>query len=335
MIRIDEYQPGDEFEILDLFRDVFRVDRSIEQWRRIYLENPAGPPRIVIARTPGNEIVGHMATIPAAILSGNAIVRFGLVSDLMVQSRFRGVSSGPPLADALARRLADLHLRTDDDTSWYAVPNRVALRSSRNLLGSLGVYRSTRFAHLVAEVHAYRARTERPGNEFSERTRLSQVNCFDSSADETWARRRRDHPVMSVRDAEFLNWRFCNQPDRQYLLLEVSIDGKIRGHVIMAPYPLIPGNSAAIVECTVPLAHRRAYAGIVDHCLHEAQNRGFDNLAFLAPPACAEFDIFRAFGFKRVESRRVLCMVDVESSAVGGSYPSTGWHYSLADFDLC
>ena len=55
-------EKGDAPAVNALFRDVFGVERSLETWRWLFREGPAGPALAVIAEK-DEQVVGHAATI--------------------------------------------------------------------------------------------------------------------------------------------------------------------------------------------------------------------------------------------------------------------------------
>ena len=58
-----EYRLGDEQQLNDLYNEVFSRRRTIEQWKWMYRDAPAGPAKIVVIDDEG-EIIAHEAMIP-------------------------------------------------------------------------------------------------------------------------------------------------------------------------------------------------------------------------------------------------------------------------------
>jgi len=58
---------------------------------------------------------------------------------------------------------------------------------------------------------------------------------FDSRFDRFWQRIRDDYPIMLVRDATYLNWRYVDAPGVTYerLALEETTSGEIEGFAVL------------------------------------------------------------------------------------------------------
>ncbi len=68
------YQPGDETQILSLFKLVFRREMSEQFWKWRYLDNPFGQALSMLALD-GEKLVGHFAVLPMAVQFGGRIFR--------------------------------------------------------------------------------------------------------------------------------------------------------------------------------------------------------------------------------------------------------------------
>jgi hypothetical protein len=67
------------------------------------------------------------------------------------------------------------------------------------------------------------------------RFRLKRIARFDERFDRFWQQIRDDYPVMLVRDAVHLNWRYVDTPDVVYerLYIEDAASGRIEGYVVL------------------------------------------------------------------------------------------------------
>ncbi len=62
---------------------------------------------------------------------------------------------------------------------------------------------------------------------------VAEVDRFGPEIDELWERTRRDHRVISPRDARFLNWRFVECPGLSYRRFVARRDGRAVGYVVL------------------------------------------------------------------------------------------------------
>jgi Acetyltransferase (GNAT) domain len=65
--------------------------------------------------------------------------------------------------------------------------------------------------------------------------RLTPVERFDDRFDSLWARIRDDYPIMLVRNAATLNWRYVDIPGRMYerLAIENARTGECEGYIVL------------------------------------------------------------------------------------------------------
>ena len=65
---VERYKPGDEHDLLRLFRTVFHRDRSLEHWKWQFADNPYLPPTISLAREASTgRVVGAHVLMPFAL----------------------------------------------------------------------------------------------------------------------------------------------------------------------------------------------------------------------------------------------------------------------------
>ena len=76
---IRPYEPGDEEQILRLFKKVFGRERSLAHWQWKYRDNPEGA-QILVAVTDAGEVVGHYAGIPVRVTVDRKPFSFSILS---------------------------------------------------------------------------------------------------------------------------------------------------------------------------------------------------------------------------------------------------------------
>jgi hypothetical protein len=76
-----------------------------------------------------------------------------------------------------------------------------------------------------------------PGNRSASKdltVRLQAQNRFDSEYDELFARVATQYPVITVRDSQFLAWRFLQNPlHREFSILRLEGEGKLQGYAVV------------------------------------------------------------------------------------------------------
>ncbi len=108
--RIRSYRSGDEPAILELFRDSFGSDLSLERWAWKYHHNPRGGPRISLAFSPDGELACQYCAYPVRWrglpLASHADSH--QVGDTMTRRSARAVGRGP--TSLLARSARHFYL---------------------------------------------------------------------------------------------------------------------------------------------------------------------------------------------------------------------------------
>ena len=80
---IRPYQPGDEAQILALFKKVFGIERSLQHWYWKFRDNPGGDTHIYLAVTESGRIVGQYAGLPVLMHWDGETLRLTQILDVM------------------------------------------------------------------------------------------------------------------------------------------------------------------------------------------------------------------------------------------------------------
>ncbi len=209
--RIRSYRPGDEEAILDLFRDSFRSDLSLEHWAWKYLRNPLGGPRISLAFSPGGELVCQYCAYPVR-WRGLGLVgpaESHQVGDTMTRSSARAVGRGP----------TSLLARTGRHFYLTRCKSRIAFNYGFNT-GNIMKFSCRFLDAVVVEDVPYRelpsnagpGRSARFGGRYSVQ-RITECSQLDAEFDALFERVRDRYGVLVERTAAYLRWRYLDCPD--------------------------------------------------------------------------------------------------------------------------
>lgn len=243
-----DYREGDEEGILGLrqrvFGDLDPVRLMPETWRWQFCENPAGEPLIALAEDQGR-IVGQYAVIPTRFRVQGREVSLALSCDTMIDPAYQRRG----LFTALARRV---YGRMESDGRMEAVwgfpneaslpgftrrldwrlvtvfPLRVAPLRPLALLGSVfGLKKARRGGFPPVTGPAPPVSAAVAGLE------VASVGRFDEAFDDLWKRQRGLAPVIQVRDAAYLNWRYAGVPAFGYRVFAVRSSGRLLGYMVI------------------------------------------------------------------------------------------------------
>jgi hypothetical protein len=82
------YQPGDEAEIMALFRRVFGLDLGLEYWRWKFAAIGLGM-HVALGVTPTGEVIGQMAGLPLRVQAEGRSLVASCIVDVMIAPEYR------------------------------------------------------------------------------------------------------------------------------------------------------------------------------------------------------------------------------------------------------
>lgn len=323
------YQPGDEVRILDLFRRVFNVERSLDHWRWKFLDNPAGRHWIRLAETPSRELVGHYAVLPVRMAWGEETAVFIQVVDVMVDPSFRRGLRRPGLFSVLANRsIADFG-GPGKASVGYGFPTPEALRIGGRVAGYTPLHPVVR---LVRDLR----QGERRRPAWSDRgVRIEEVDRYGEAIDRLWERMRSELGVAAVRDTRYLNWRYADCPDVRYRMLAAfnRLTGAPAGMAVLR-LGVRGERLAALVDWLVPGRTTTTTAGaLLRRCEAAAREAAMDRLDAWFPPYSMPHHLFLEFGFRTDATIYELVALPL-SAGVSLDGLKERWYYTMGDSDI-
>ena len=235
-LTVRPFEPGDEHAINDLFARTFGRKRSLEEWRWRFEEAPIARRDISVLCFDGR-VVGHVGRVgyPTFVNGRRAVCRVS--GDMMVDPDFRGRGGFGLLLEDGADQPYDVRLHSPNEVARF-LWSRMALSRP-----SLTMTQWVRWQPpILAPLWRFRRRWARdlrvelltdPGEEVDEMAEASAL----------WA------PVIRVRDARYLRWRWLDQPGTDWRLLAArSADGRLRGVVAYGVDPWAEAPTGRIVD---------------------------------------------------------------------------------------
>jgi len=241
------------------------IGRGWTAWK--YLKNPDGVARVFIAEDPNKTIVGTLAYLPRQFSSADGssltvmqAVDMYLSAELREQGVFLGLLE-------FARR----HI----DGTRIGVPN-----DASTIFGSgpgwrvLGPYQTWQFPVLMGELFAGKTMSVIAPlvNELSRIYRICWLPGNERNlAMKRITRFRRDYAldpavIHGVRSADYLNWRFVDNPVSKYYAYEFFERDESVGYCVFTRV----GSSAILSDFVTVRCRRYCLRLLIDHC-HEAK----------------------------------------------------------------
>jgi len=234
---IRKYLPGDEEGITSLFREVFRKDMDVGQWRWKYLSTQHRP-YSKIAQDDTGRIIGHAGAIRLrGILEGRPIPFFQIV-DVMVHPEYRGYMGRRNLFGSIMRGLFEEIARDFDTVLCYGFPGRRPY-----ILGErMGIYEAVEEAVEIII---------RPQKRWAPMIGLRQVDWGDGRLEDLWKTIQGEYRLSLIRDSHYLQWRYASNPFFSYRLLGLFILGRLKGWFVIRQ----EGKKVLIIDLLVKRKH--------------------------------------------------------------------------------
>ena len=350
---IRDYREGDEDQILSLRQEVFGdldpVRLKPETWRWQFRDNPAGKPAWALAED-RDRIVGQYALIPTRFSVQGKETLFALSCDTMIHPDYRRQG----LFTALARKV---YQRIESEGRIAAVwgfpnessipgftqhldwrlltvfPLRVApLRPLTMLRRLLGLQKEAH--NLPIEPNwgpVAPLRVDIPGLD------MEPINRFGAEYDDLWNRHRAIAPVIQIRDAAYLNWRYRGIPGFGYRPFAIRSSGRLLGYMVIRTLSLM-GHFFGVLTDIFPFPVRDPLT--TQHLFRYARNyckdQGAEFMTCLLSRAEAAF-------FKRAGLKTVPPILNPRKWRLGARYaPSDAsvlgvpenWYLTYGDTDI-
>ena len=246
---IRDYRDGDEEQILGLRRRVFGdldpVRLMPETWRWQFRDNPAGASVWALAQD-HDRIVGQYAVIPTRFSVEGKDACFALSCDTMIDPDYRRQG----LFTALAREAYQRIESESGITTVWGFPNEASLPGFiRHLNWRLLTVFPLRVVPLrpLAMLRTRlglkktfgKAPTGREGDSDAAISanifglQVEPVIRFDEEFDGLWKRHCSLAPVIQIRNAAYLNWRYADIPAFGYRSFAIRSSGRLLGYMVI------------------------------------------------------------------------------------------------------
>ena len=312
------YQPGDEAEILRLRRLVFgdRDDhRNTESsWEWGFRDNPAGCARIWLA-VAADRIVGHYAVIPVRMRHCGEELMGSLSLDTMTHPDYRREAIFTTLASRVYEELGKA-----GTSVTHGFPNSNSVKGFVTNLGWLYVSSLPVFvkplnasriverfignralAYAINKVSNPLARLLfRPTDAFQRKgSKVRWIDRFDERMDAFWDQVASRYRIAVVRDSTYLNWRYFDNPGRQYRAVIAEDGDDVLAYVILRRMEEFRLRGGVIVD----LGARRGCEGVLGVLIREAEKsfekQHIDLVASLVGGQPEYVDVLTKRGFVR------------------------------------
>ncbi|RMH72552.1 MAG: GNAT family N-acetyltransferase [Gemmatimonadetes bacterium] len=333
-ITLRPYRPGDEAELVALYRRVFQQERTMAHWQWKFGENPAGN-QTLIAQAPDGKMAAQYATVCARYRYQEQTIISSQIVDTAVDPKYRKSLTKKPLFEQLVDYAGVA--RGPLNHFCYGFPNSRAYRIAKK-----------RFKYPYQFIHQVQAMVKRipAGEQLSLPERLffktqkrrydiRKIDRFDARADTLWNRVQHHIRLGIIRDATYLNWRYCDCPVVEYLPIGVfeKSTGELLGWAIFrANYPA--QKNGLLVDWLFDPADAVVLRVLFRGIENSARIAGSERLETWLPPHYPQFEaVFTGHGFHREETEYKLVALPFRPD-ITLEWMTANWFYTMGDADL-
>ncbi len=332
-LTIRPYRPGDEHAILQTFNLVFRevcgptyVDRTLEQWRWAWLQNPMGH-RISVAVAADGTIASQYAGMPMLTDTPSGAQRFIHCVDSMTHPNWRQGLRAKSLFVETCMPFWD-HSRRIGDALFYGFPVDAAFRIGQRYLKYVlmcaidYLIRDRALAPLVAPAGV----------------RVERVAVVPPDLGGLYEQVRAEKSCLLRRDYRYLHWRYVENPARaDYELWTARRAGRLGGLLVLKPERGLAPESATIVDWLVPERDSEVIDALLAVATRRQHEQGRQRLLAVFPQWSPEWQALHARGFTAVPSstwmqRRLIHNICIPQ--ITPEFLASSWWFTLGDSDL-
>jgi GNAT superfamily N-acetyltransferase len=350
------YRPGDEIGILKLREKIWgnleKEKLSPEFWKWQFMDNPAGKGFIQIADDTGT-IVGHQPVVPTDFLIQGKRVKLAMSVDTMTHPGYQKQGIFTTLSTAVYEQAE----KSSIDIIW-GFPNENSRPGFiKNLewsdVATLPVYASIlRTENLLRQYLAFPRLNRMVATFLDPLSRLffsvksittpslaiTEIYAFDERFDRLWNQNGYQHPIIQIRDAKYLQWRYFQIPLRKYRVFIAEQEGQPVCYMVLRSMDLFDIRAGVVVDLFPIHAERKAQMALFRRAIQIYLEEGRDLVVFMVPPQFAETATDAKF-------TRIPDFLNLKQWYVGLRYPGSryskafllninNWYITFGDTDI-
>ena len=224
MFKIRKYIKGDELSILKLDRFVETHKwnrRNLKNWFWKYKgKNSSGKSKVYVCEYK-KKIIATFATIPLEYIFNKKKVTFSNSIAMIVHPKYQDKGIIKYLGDKL---LSDTQ---SSSKLVFGYPNERSHRLHKIFFDYQDCFKQKLF-----ELNVKRNQLKNDSNFIS----LKKINKFSSVHSKIFKKNIAKFKIQKIRDSSYLNWRYIDRPDIEYLCHNIYLKNKFLGYVIFKLY---------------------------------------------------------------------------------------------------
>lgn len=293
-------------------------------------------------------VVGHYGLIFAKIKIGNEIVTGSQAVDAVTHPDYQRQGMFVKLGSEILREAGDTGVPIT-----YGFPNEPALPGHRKVkwievcnvsilikpLNIKNILRKYINNNLLLTVSSYVTGILLKGFGKIPKMQLkdisvNQVCSFDKRANGFWSEVADDYEIIQVRDADFLNWRYVENPDKQYTVFVAEKNGKFLGYTVLGEINENGRKGGVIIDILTHLDHGEISHHLVSRAVKYFEERNLDYIACLMRKGNIYYRALKRHGFI-ITPKRTRFIVHINSDSISQSFTDSldKWFFTWGDSD--
>ncbi|MFC2004675.1 GNAT family N-acetyltransferase [Chloroflexota bacterium] len=315
-----DYQRGDEYEILTLYKQVNEREMTSAHWKWKFEENPSGK-SVIKLMFDDKKLIGFYAVIPTNVQVGRNLVKAALSVNTMTHPDYRGQGIFAYLGKEAYQVCEQKGVKF-----VYGFPNNNIYQSRIKKLEWKG------FGKMSVLQRDLKIR----GDVVSRAKNIHEIDKFDVRVNSLWGKVRANYCVIVPRTMDFLNWRFVQHPTTEYskyifadkvndvvgyVVLKIYARGdEIQGHII----DMLCIDEKDVVESLLGFSY--------DYFI----KRGIRSLSCWMPDVSFYAQVLKEGGFTRGEFETYFGVktLDKEDRLLRNVEQLDNWHLTMCDSDV-
>ena len=319
-----KYSSGDEYKIIKLHNQVFECKINIKLWEWLFMSNPAGKSYIWLAKAK-DKLVGHFAAFPVKIKFGKQIIISSKSCLTMTHPEFRRENIFLNLSKLLFNDLKNSNITitfgNPNQNSYYAfthkagyknlfgesgIPYLVKPLNIDNMLKALGkngmlisfpIHTGIFIINVISKVFNL-AFNESQDLQTSTLT-IRKVSTFNYRFDILWTRCSKDYQIATIRNKEYLNWRYKKNP-RNYIIFTAENDQDLVGYIVLRKINRFNMQLGIIVDIFTVSINNQICHALIRKAIEYFKSENVDAVACLMLKHYFYYSELRKLGFREI-----------------------------------
>jgi hypothetical protein len=159
---------------------------------------------------------------------------------------------------------------------------------------------------------------------------IEEGGPWDDQFDDFWQKASSLHPIMGVRNRNYLTWRYLRHPTRDYTIFRAKQNGEMKGYIVLRKVDLLKFNSAVIVDLLA--LDEVTLTALVKKGIQRSRQEGADLIGFMVPRIHLYYKILRRIGF--LPSFKTFLLMIYSHEKERRLYDPSAWYVNWGDTDV-